>query len=235
MMDRCPDAYALLGRVIQSRFATGTQFDRILELAGWFAQYYATRERYFQTLVSQWSIVPPSAVCVLSAAAERLPGGGFKEDTDENVARIQAGVHLWRRISTISMLPATLILNGESEQLQMMEDVASQYMDRRFLRLVDCGKRGVGNTATQFDAMGDMGLSNLVAVTSDYHVARVILTAKKRLPKVRTDVVGVPFGDCPFDIAGTMVGEIRRILDHADRGDIASERELVRLFPCPAA
>lgn len=233
-MNADPDAYELLQRLMRSRFDTGRQFERILNLAGWFAQYYATRERYFQALVSQWRETPPSAVCVLSGAAESLPGGGFKEDTDENVARIKAGAQLWT-IAAISPFPVSLILNGETEQLQMMEDVASQYLDRRFLRLVDCGKRGDANTATQFDAMDDMGLSHLAAVTSDYHVARVILTAMKRLPKVRVDVVGVPFEDCRFDLAGTMTGEIRRILDYADRGDIASEWELQHLFPCLVA
>jgi len=79
--------------------------------------------------------------------------------------------------------------------------------------------------------MADMGLKAVVAVTTDYHVGRVILTAAKHLPKTMVYVVGVPFERFPFDIAGKMIGEIRRILDYADLGDIADPISLPYLLP----
>lgn len=77
-----------------------------------------------------------------------------------------------------------LILNGETEQLLAMAEI-TQKLDfpREKIELVDCGRRGIGNTKTQFEAINNdprfENFTNLTFVSSDYHVPRVIRTGDK--------------------------------------------------------
>ena len=107
------------------------QMARILELAGWFSQYYALRALYVRDMKDAWHALPPEAVVVLSGPAKlREDGSGFDEETPENVERIMLGVASLRELLPLPSIPRSLplILNGETEQLAMMEEVARRYM-----------------------------------------------------------------------------------------------------------
>lgn len=125
------------------------------------------------------------AVVVLSGRYDRDESGRvIREDTEENIARIAFGVESVRKIAAMrsGTLPESsftdgppLVLNGETEQLNMMERVALGCgIPAEMIELVDCGRRGVGNTRTQFEVMQTdprfAGLRNLLFITSGYHV-----------------------------------------------------------------
>jgi uncharacterized SAM-binding protein YcdF (DUF218 family) len=180
------------------------------------------------------------AVVVLSGRYDKDAAGNVtREDTEENIARIAFGIESVRRIAamrtgkpieTASFIDGPpLVLNGETEQLPMMERVALNLgVPREAMELVDCGRRGVGNTRTQFEVMQQderfANARNLLFITSGYHVPRVERTAERQLPEQDTyQVIAPPYGyqGHRFNIF-TIRGEIRRILAYSQKGDIAT-------------
>ena len=179
-------------------------------------------------------------IVILSGPYEKLADGQIKEDSYENIARITFGIEVLRKISAARggedfMKGPPLILNGETEQLDAMEKIAlSLGYPREMIELVDCGKRGVGNTKTQFTVMEAdprfKGLKHLTFITSGYHVPRAERTAEKNL-NMTTDyeVLPVPLRQFPFNMY-MIRGEILKILQLA-RKDIA---EFPHPDPSPA-
>ena len=175
------------------------------------------------------------AVVILSAKYDTLPDGSIKEGSVENIARIAFGVQLLKEIVSARTHRPTdnidlrqgppLILNGETEQLPAMEQIAHDLgVPPEMIELVDCGQRGVGNTKTQFVAMEHdvrfADLKHFLFVTSIYHVPRAERTAEKT-KRADTDytVIPVPLEQYPFNIF-MIRGEIRKILEYAKKGDI---------------
>ena len=91
--------------------------------------------------------------------------------------------------------------------------------------LVDCGKRGVGNTRTQFlETTKDEELGSarhLTFITSSYHTPRVERTAGANLPEdLDYDIVGTPFEEFSYNIYSKIKGEVKRIVNYSGKGDI---------------
>jgi hypothetical protein len=142
-----------------------------------------------------------------------------REANPENVARVTKGVEIARRSG------AKLFLNGETEQLPWMQKIAQElYLEPERIVTIDCGARGVGNTKTQFEVMAQdnqfRSLNYLVLVTSLYHVPRVSRTGKKWMPWVNWWVCGLTLQEFPFDVPMMVGGEIRRIIEYTQKGDI---------------
>lgn len=142
-----------------------------------------------------------------------------REANPENVARVTKGVELARHFNT------KLFLNGETEQLPWMRTIAQElYLEPERIVTIDCGARGVGNTKTQFEVMAKddqfKALSYLTLVTSLYHVPRVSRTAKKWMPWITWQIYGLTLQEFPFDVPTQVGGEIRRIIDYTQKGDI---------------
>jgi len=180
--------------------------ERVQRLWGWFAEYFATQSSWHRRL---WEAIKlagdPDAVVVLSGGSE-----------EENAARIRFALEQ-------AQPGGRFVLDGATEQ---MLGVVAQFrqLQTRSAELVwvDAGSAAVANTATQFDALAGAGHKTLIVVTSGYHVPRVVLTAKKRLPDTCCVVVGVPWGlDWGYDVDEMCAGEIWRILEYSARGDIA--------------
>lgn len=176
-------------------------------------------------------------IVVLSASPlTDSDGTVIKEDSPDNVARIVVGIELARKVAAsrsnspieeANLLNAPpLILNGETEQLPMMEKVARQHgYPIEMIELVDCGKRGIGNTKTQFEVMNTderfKDLKHLTFVTASYHALRTERTADKQLdPDKNFEVIPVSPADFPFSIF-MLRGEIRRMMHYSQKGDIS--------------
>lgn len=184
--------------------------------------------------------VKTDGVVALSAPFEKR-GEEIIEKSDENVARIEYSIQaikdttakrLGKKVEEvtesdlISQGPP-LILNGETEQLPMMHEVAlEQDFPEEKIQLVDCGPRGVGNTKTQFTTM-DQDPTNVdkkhwTFVSSSYHVPRVARTAMVNLDEKREfDVIGVPLDRIPCDVYRKIRGVVKRILTYSEKGDIS--------------
>lgn len=180
------------------------------------------------------------AVVVLSAPPEKH-GGEFIEKTDENIARVGFAIEVLKKLiaeklktteeireEDLKNCDIPLILNGETEQLPMMVECAVDFgFPESKLITVDCGKRGVGNTKTQFTTLNHdpktVQRKHYVFVTTSYHVPRVARTALANLElQQQFDVIGVPLQRYPINIYRKVRGEVRRILTYAEKGDIAS-------------
>lgn len=77
-----------------------------------------------------------------------------------------------------------LVLNGETEQLPILEEMALNLnFPSSKIILVDCGKQGQANSKTQMQAINrDLStFGTMILVTSDYHVPRVARTADAQL------------------------------------------------------
>lgn len=193
----------------------------------------------FRTVLQHPELRAPTntqAVVILSAPFVRMPDGNLQENSPENEARIKFGIELLRQIaadrthkpdeeSDFKDAPP-LVLNGETDQLPIMERIALQAgIPREMIELVDNIQDGVGNTKTQFTAMEQdprfAHLQHAVFVTSLYHVPRVERTAEENLPgNTDYEVIPVPIDKYPFNIF-MIRGEIRRIWRYAASGDIA--------------
>ena len=120
-----------------------------------------------------------------------------------------------------------LILNGETEQLLAMAEIAQKLgFPGEKIELIDCGKRGIGNTQTQFEAINNdprfENFINLTFVSSDYHVPRVIRTGDKNLrSQIHFDVLPVPHDRISYNVFRVVRGEVRRIEKYSENGDIA--------------
>ncbi len=188
----------------------------------------------FRTLLEKPGYDVPAntqGVVILSGPYEKLPDGQIKEDSQENRARITFGIEVLKKVTAARgeedvRKGPPLILNGETEQLDAMEKIAhSLGYPAEMIELVDCGKRGVGNTKTQFTVMENdarfKGLRHLTFISSAYHVPRVTRTAEKNIGMTTEyEVLPVPLGQFSFNIF-MIRGEIRRILAYTAKGDIA--------------
>lgn len=189
-------------------------------------------------------LLKTDAVVVLSAPPSlEFEDERQREANPENVARIKFGIELVKAIG--QRYPFTgrrdmdlyshsldepyvppLVLDGETEQLPMMQLVAQELepgMPEEKIILVDAGKRGQANTLTQFRALMQSprfaDAKHLVIATSSYHVPRVRRTAKPFF-LMEYIVCGVPFREFGFNVEKLVGGEIRRIIEYSQKGDI---------------
>lgn len=180
-------------------------------------------------------------VMVLSAAPDlSAEGREEREKTPENWARIKLGWSTLRKLRAEYDRDPLFILNGETEQLLPLWEIAEDFGAGQIeVTLINCGRRGVGNTKTQFEEFSAAALRynwvlplpperlyHLAIITSDYHVPRVTRTASLQLPSTHFsyEVLGVHrdeklgFG---YDVTNQVIGEVKRILHYAKKGDIA--------------
>jgi uncharacterized SAM-binding protein YcdF (DUF218 family) len=177
------------------------------------------------------------AVVVLSGPSDIDSNGNIiREESQENVARIVFAVELIRRIAaaksgsppeeTFFKYCPPLVLNSLTEQLFALEKVALESgIPQKTIKLVDCGKRGIGNTKTQCEAMRIdprfKDFKHVTFVTTGYHVPRVARTAEKQLPDdVHYSVIAVPYKYFAFN-KFIIRGEIKKIREYLQKGDIA--------------
>lgn len=184
------------------------------------------------------------AIMVLSAS----PRGwhtkdNIQEDHPEDTARIKFSIEVYKEfvakklkkpieeIATEDLksddLPP-LVLNGATEQLHMMERIAlSLGFPREKIILFNCGDHAVANTKTQFTLLAQNRstekFKNIVVISTSYHMPRVARTATVSLPKdVNFDVLGVPVKDFPFNVYRSVKGEVKRIINYSQKGDISA-------------
>ena len=188
------------------------------------------------------AIKQTDAIVALSAAPIKEANGEIIEDSPENVARVDVSIELIyevtaRRLNkSISDLTDEdvvkhgphLVLDGETEQLNAMMEIAKSAGFPGKIVGLDCGKRGEANTKTQFQAINtDLRFANtnhLTFVTSDYHIPRVSRTAAAQLtPRIYFDVIAVPHDRYhEYDVYKTVKGEVERIVKYSQTGDIAT-------------
>ncbi len=179
-------------------------------------------------------IVPtsrPWGVMVLSAPPEKWGEDLVSEITTENVERIKTAIDFFRDHPEWKDDLPYLILNGETNQLPMMLEIATAYyfpVDR--ILLVDCGRRPKGNTQTQFtvlrkDSRFAGKTKRIIAVTSWYHVPRVARTIAANSQKnLSWNLLALPAGKSRLAILPrTIEGEAARILDYVKNGTLAAE------------
>lgn len=187
-----------------------------------------------------------NGVVVLSAppALESKESVDRREKTQENISRIDFAFDLWKQVAAKKIgknmeelkeedlhgeLLPPFVLNGETEQLEPMREIALALgVPAEKIHLVDCGKRGIGNTKTQFLGAGqDQSLAkakHLTFISSSYHVPRVMRTGDMNLPKeMDFDVIGVPYNQFSYDIQKKIRGEVKRIIAYSAKGDIARQ------------
>jgi uncharacterized SAM-binding protein YcdF (DUF218 family) len=176
------------------------------------------------------------AVVMLSGPSDIDSNGNIiREESLENVARIVFAVELIRRNAAKSESPSEepylkncppLVLNGLTEQLPMLERIALESgIPQEMIKLVDCGKRGIGNTKTQCEAMRTdqrfIDCKHITFVTTGYHVPRVARTAEKQLPNdVYYSVISVPYKYFAFN-KFIIRSETKKIREYLLKGDIA--------------
>ena len=196
------------------------RFEKLAGLIGWFAEYLTLPPGDFDEKVRSFACVRYGRTGVVALSAY---------DTEpENLARIRLAERWRSSLEALMKESVPLLLNGAAEQLEMLMDLAGRegVAEDRLVR-VDCGERDVASTTTQFDALRRLGYESLVAVTTQYHVPRVLLTAQRRLTGALCHVAGVPYADFPYDASKVVFGEIWRILQYAAKGDIADPLELL--------
>lgn len=168
------------------------------------------------------------------------------EHSEENIARITLAVELMKKIAAkkagvevenltrdqLYYFGTPLILDGETEQLPMMREVAmSLGIEAEYIEDLDCGKRGVANTKTNMEAFNSdprfKDFKHVTVVTSDFHTPRVYRTAEKNLrTDLSFDIVSVPhqqFSNDPKYIYRVVRGEVQRIQTYVAKGDISSK------------
>lgn len=208
------------------------------------------RQEYIHSLINEFRdqltkdgyAIPKETdgVVALSAPPEKREDG-FLEKTEENIARIDFAIQavkqvtaerLGKDMSEITLEDMItdgppLIINGETEQLPMMREVAREhgFPEERILEL-DCGPRGIGNTKTQFTVLdADPRFAenkHWTFVSTGYHVPRVARTAATNIATERNfDVIGVPLDQHPYDVYRKVRGEVKRIVAYSAKGDIA--------------
>ncbi|HLC99825.1 MAG TPA: hypothetical protein VJC11_02585 [Patescibacteria group bacterium] len=179
-------------------------------------------------------------VVVLSAPQE-LRDNEVVEKTDENVARIEYSIDLVKQITAkkagkpleevtsqdIIAFGPPLILNGETEQLPMMQEVARESgFPEEKVQLLNSGDRGKSNTKTQFERINDdpryQNTKHFIFVSTSYHIPRVTRTADKNLDQnVNFEVIGVPLDTFDYNVYRKVRGEVKRILSYSERGDVS--------------
>lgn len=208
------------------------------------------RQEYIHTLIGEFREqltkggyeIPKETdgVVALSAPPEKLEDR-FLEKTDENVARIDFAIQAITEVTAertgkpleditaedIITHGPPLVLNGETEQLPMMREVAlSLDFPQAKIEELDCGKRGIGNTKTQFTTLDTdprfADNKHWTFVSTGYHVPRVARTAMTNISTERDfDVIGVPLEQHSYDVYRKVRGEVKRIVAYSAKGDIA--------------
>lgn len=192
--------------------------------------------------------VDTEAIVVLSGPPVKDSMGEIiTERSPENFARVVFGVQIANEVvSTRLGVPLDqitsedvlghaplLVLNGETEQLPSMMELATEngFPAERILSL-DCGPRGVGNTKTQFEVMNQESqlsdLQEITVITSAYHVPRTERTANANLKNgVHFKVIPVPNVKdevTSTDMVKKVLGEVKRIERYSSKGDISRSR-----------
>ena len=166
------------------------------------------------------------------------------EETLENVKRIDLGIEIYKKIiaqklnkniSDINQedlknkLSPLLVLNGDTEQLVMMERVTlSRSFPLEKIKLINCGDRSIANTKTQFEKTAEDPIvgkfKHITFITTSYHIPRLARTASVLLPKNQNfEIIGIPYKDYPFDIYKKVKGEVKRIINYSQKGDISRD------------
>jgi len=185
---------------------------------------------------------PPTeteGVVVLSAPPEKRDNE-LIEKTSENIARIEYGIEMIKQIvarksekpieeitnEDIIEYAPPLILNCGTEQLPAMSEMAAEAgFPKEKIQLVNCGDRGAGNTKTQFQIMDQdpayQSAKHLTYITTSYHTPRVVRTAEKNLNRnINFEVIGVPFGNFQYNVYRKVKGEVNKIFDYSEKGDM---------------
>jgi len=184
--------------------------------------------------------VETEGIVILSAPPSKNEKGEVIEASPDNKARIEFGTQVARQITAkklgktleeitiddISQNTPMFILNGETEQLPTMEQLAKETgFPPEKIQLLDCGKRGVGNTKTQFEAINThhsyRNAKHLTFITNSWHAPRVTRTADANLkPEIDFDVIPVPHSAAPYNVFRVVRGEVKRIQSYSAKGDI---------------
>lgn len=180
-----------------------------------------------------------SGVVVLSAPPEKRDNEVI-EKTPENVARIEYGIEMIKQVvakkskkpieeitnEDIIKYAPPLILNGETEQLPAMSEMAAEAeFPKEKIQLLNSGDRGLSNTKTQFEKMNDdkrfQTAKHFTYITTSYHIPRVTRTADQNLnPDINFEVIGIPLKEFKYDIYRKVRGEVKRILKYSEKGDM---------------
>ncbi|XOU94770.1 MAG: hypothetical protein ACNFW9_01755 [Candidatus Kerfeldbacteria bacterium] len=197
----------------------------------------------FRDRLNEFEYAPPEqteGVVALSAPPEFQENGEILEKTSENIARVKYSIDIIKQIASnksgisIEELTASdiiengppLILNGETEQLPAMVEIAQEEnFPLEHTQQLNCGDRGIGNTKTQFEKMNIddryKNTKHLTFVTNSYHVPRVARTADKNLDTNNEfEVIGIPHEEFEYNIFRKTKGEIKRILAYSEKNDI---------------
>lgn len=174
-----------------------------------------------------------SGVVVLSADS-------IEYVNDEDRIRLDFGIEIIKNIvgkklgkNTDNVTPQDmekvgplLILNAEVEQLPLMQTYLNEklFPDSK-IHSITCGLRGEANTKTQILALNDdsklQDCKHVIVITSSYHIPRVRRTTAACLgANINYDVVSVPINRYPYNVFRKVRGEVRRIMDYSDSGDI---------------
>lgn len=153
------------------------------------------------------------------------------------VTELKSGINIAQITSKDIITHGTkLILSGTTEQLPFMMQMAKDLdFPVEAMIPIDCGKKGVGNTKTQFVTVQQYYTSkmdklpkHLTFVSTAYHVPRVARTGNANLmTSISFDVIPVPCsmlsGDYPFNIANQFISEAGKIIEYSNRGDITRD------------
>lgn len=205
-------------------------------------QYTHKLMREFRDMMSEEYIpnVNTDRIVVLSAPPLK-DGERIIERSPENVARIEYSVHLVKKIvaekcqkplndvttEEILQYGPNLVLNGETEQLPTMLEVAMELgFPKEKIEEINSGNRGISNTKTQFEEMEKDERYNLLPhmtfVTSAWHQPRVLRTGQKNFANQNFDVIGLPYKKYPFNVLKYVKGEVKKIHKYSQAGDIAT-------------
>ena len=207
----------------------------------------------FRKILTEKKAVDPKTEAIVILSGKQFTtkeSGIIKADSSENaenVARITYAVNVIKTIVSDKTIVSQkikqpfaeltlhdleehapiLILSGTTEQLSTMRKIALiQGIAPSKMVEIDCGTAQTANTKTQFETIGryasENGLRHITLVSSDYHVPRVDRTANKILdPNLQYDVIytrGVP-----HDVFQTVKGEVKRIKNYSEKGDISPD------------
>lgn len=161
------------------------------------------------------------------------------ENNPENIARLKFSLDIIKRITaqkinkSIDQITAEdlaehgpdLIINGEDELIPVMAGMAiEEGFPENKIKSVYCGPAGTVNTKTQCDMLNNISVNeakHLTMISSSYHSPRVARTADKNLKNIEFDVIGVPFQDLQYNVFRKVRGELKRILEYREKGDIS--------------
>jgi hypothetical protein len=161
----------------------------------------------------------------------------------ENKLRIESGIDIIKKSiskklnknienvnkNDIILHSPELILDGTTEQLPFMKQTI---IDLGFplekVKEIDCGKKGIGNTKTQFEAVNSYysgkNPGHVTFISTGYHIPRVSRTGNTNFSKnIPFDVVSIPNEKYPLSVFRYVRGEVNKIDQYSKKGDISRE------------